>query len=196
MNQANLNHAGKALLVMDIQKDIVAGLISETRVKLLDSVKAVLEISRSRQIPVIYSILRFREGHPEISSRNRMFARLKEAGRLKEGSEGIQVCDEIAPLASDIVMVRKRVSSFYGTELGIILASLGVDTVILTGGSTEWVVEATARAAADADYRVMVLEDCCASRTPDNHRHTIANILPAFADVISSTQLVAALRPG
>lgn len=69
----------------------------------------------------------------------------------------------------------------------------GVDTLILTGVATNFVVEATTRTAADKDYRVIIAEDCCASMNKEMHEFTINNILPNLAIISNSKEICSSL---
>jgi nicotinamidase-related amidase len=62
------------------------------------------------------------------------------------------------------------------------------------GIATNWVVEGTARYAADADYRVIVLEDCCAGISVEAHDFSIANVLSTIAEVSNSQEFLASLK--
>jgi nicotinamidase-related amidase len=57
-----------------------------------------------------------------------------------------------------------------------------------------WVVEGTARYAADADCRVIVLEDCCAGISKEAHDFSIANVLSTIAEVSTSQEFLASLK--
>lgn len=60
-----------ALLVMDIQPLTVKMFPENSR--FLDSLTKVVEAARNRQIPVIFVVIGFRKGYPEISARNKSF---------------------------------------------------------------------------------------------------------------------------
>ena len=99
-----------------------------------------------------------------------------------------------SPVSGDIVVRRPRVNAFYGSDLESILCSKEVDTLVLMGVATNWVVEATARYAADADYRVIVLEDCCAGLSVEAHDFSIGNILSRIGEVSNSTGFLEYVR--
>jgi nicotinamidase-related amidase len=75
---------------------------------------------------------------------------------------------------------------FFGTALESMLRSREIDTVVLMGVATEFVVEAAARHAADADFRVIVLEDCCAAFSDEAHRVSL-HVIDHLAMVATST---------
>ncbi|MET0252371.1 MAG: cysteine hydrolase, partial [Novosphingobium sp.] len=82
-------------------------------------------------------------------------------------------------------IVKHRVSPFYGTTLEPILRAHAIERLVLCGVSTNGVVHSGARDGHDRDYECIILEDCCAGVTPDEHDHAIA-CLGRYARVISS----------
>jgi nicotinamidase-related amidase len=106
------------------------------------------------------------------------------------------VVDEIKPQESDLVLPRfTSIDPSYGTELWSICDSMGLTTLVLAGISTTLAVEGTARAAANRNYRVIVVEDCCASVPNEWHEFSVNNVLPLIGQVCSSNDVAAALQP-
>jgi len=61
-------------------------------------------------LPIIYVVVRFRDGYPEVSRQNKRFAGLKESGRLREGTPGAEISVRVAPpTPGDIVVTKRRV---------------------------------------------------------------------------------------
>lgn len=86
-----------------------------------------------------------------------------------EGTSGQQIITELAPQDGDVVVKKYRSSGFWGTNLDMLLRSNKVETVIVTGCTTEGCVESTARDALFNDYYVVVPEDCVASDDQTQH---------------------------
>ena len=99
----------------------------------------------------------------------------------------------VAPAPGDILVTKHRVSAFAGTDLEMILRAHGIDTLILFGIATSGVVLSTVRHAADADYRLIVVKDCCADRDPDVHRCLVDTVFPGQATVITAGDLLEVL---
>ena len=76
-----------------------------------------------------------------------------------------------------------RVSAFAGSDLEVILRSLRIDTLVLTGIATSGVVLSTLREAADKDYGLVVLSDACLDADPEVQRVLIEKLFPRQADV-------------
>jgi nicotinamidase-related amidase len=79
----------------------------------------------------------------------------------------------VYPDADRLLVTADGVSALAGTELDRLFRLKDVNTLVLTGVATQFAVEGTAREAVDRGYRVLVLEDCCASRLQEVHRFSI-----------------------
>ena len=189
-----INPAKTAVLAMDYQNGVVSTIPMAQERNVVQKAKPVLEAARKAGMPVIHVILQFREGHPEVSPRNRMFGAMKQMGLFTAGNDETKIAEDLGPEKGDIIVSRPRVNAFYNSDLQAILSSLEVDTLVLMGIATNFVVEAAARYAADADYRVIVLEDCCASITVEAHEFAVANIFGMIADVSSSADFIDSIR--
>ena len=181
-----------ALLVMDFQVAIVDGFAPDKDV-LLARTARLIAASRAAGVKVIYVVVSFRRGYPETSPRNGTFSALKGSGRFLAGAEGTAVHAAVAPEDADVVVVKHRVSAFAGTDLDMILRANGVETMVLAGIATSGVVLSTTRHAADADYRLIIAEDCCADRDAEVHRVLTEKVLARQATVVKAQDVIAAL---
>jgi len=178
----NNNNQHTALLVMDVQGAIVKMINEET--PFFDALKKAIKSARSSKMPVIYIVIGFRNGYPEMSPNNKSFNILKSAGMDLVSEEATKIHQSIAPEKEDIVIVKKRTSAFTGSDLEVLLRSLGIKNIVLTGIATSGVVLSTLREAADKDYSITVLSDCCADRDDEVHRVLITKVFPRQAEVI------------
>ena len=110
-----------------------------------------------------------------------------------EGTWGAEIHDELAPRPDEPVVTKRSVSALAGTELHRLLTLYGISTVILGGVATNFVVEGTAREAADLGYQVVVLSDASETLSDDWQRFSL-EIISTLGTVISVDELVAALR--
>ena len=99
------------------------------------------------------------------------------------------VHDAVAPDPGDIVVRKTRVGAFSTTDLNQQLRAQGVDTLVVAGVATSGVVLSTIRDAADRDYRIYVLEDCCADRDAEVHDLLMGKVFPRQAWVVGSADL-------
>ena len=182
-----------ALLVMDLQMTVVA-LYAEKVAPLLERAAGVIAAARKARLPIIYVVVSFRPGYPEISPRNLTFAALSQSGRLVSATPGSDIAPEVRPQEGDIVVVKRRVSAFAGTDLEIILRAKGIDTLVLLGVATGGVILSTVRHGADADYRLVVVKDGCADADDEVHRVLTEKVLVRQATVISASEVTAALQ--
>jgi nicotinamidase-related amidase len=171
-----------ALLVMDVQRGIV-GRFADSAGGYLDRVAAATTAAREADIPVIYVTISFRPGLPEIAASNRAFAAVKAAGGFGHDDPATEVHPEVAPRPGDIVVTKRRVSAFTGSDLEVVLRGLGVGKLVLTGIATSGVVLSTLRQAADLDYQLAVLADGCLDADPEVHRVLTEKIFPRQAQV-------------
>jgi nicotinamidase-related amidase len=121
----------EALLVMDVQNGVV-GRFGDSPA-LLAILGSAVKAARASGVPVIYVRVAFRDGIPEISPNNRTFSALAASGSasgsgpgLGESDPSTQIHPAVAPEHGDIVVTKRRVSAFCGTDLEVILRSLGV----------------------------------------------------------------------
>jgi nicotinamidase-related amidase len=159
----SIDRRTSALLVMDFQTLIVDNYAAGAEA-LLDRTAKLIAVARTAGMRVIYVVVGFRPGYPEISDRNATFNGVKASGVLAAGAENAKIHPAVAPLAEEIVVTKHRVSAFAGTDLDLILRANGIETLILTGIATSGVVLSTLRHAADADYRLLVVAARTATR--------------------------------
>jgi nicotinamidase-related amidase len=110
------------------------------------------------------------------------------------GTWEAQVVDEIAPRPDEYVIPKYRWSAFFQTYLDLALRARGIDTILLSGGSTEVGVASTAYAARDLDYNLVIVSDACKSGDQGNHDQLIKRIFPRMARIRTTDQVVAMLN--
>jgi nicotinamidase-related amidase len=101
---------------------------------------------------------------------------------------------ELAPRPEEVVVTKHTTSPFYTTDLGVYLRRFGISTLILTGYSTTGVVEGTLRDARDADYDCVVVRDCCAAATVQEHDTCMDLVFPRMAWVASVNEVINAIQ--
>ena len=191
-NQLNIDLNHTAVLIMDYQNEIV-NLFPTAQDGLLDSAAAVLSGARQVGIPVVYVVVGFRDGYPEISAKNKSFSSMKAAGRLKERTNGVEVHPAVAPQLGEVVVTKRRVGAFTTTDMETVLKAKDITTLVLLGISTSGVVLSTVRWAADYDYQLVVLADCCTDNDEEVHLMLTEKIFPSQATVINSADFLQAI---
>ncbi|NYJ06388.1 cysteine hydrolase family protein [Petropleomorpha daqingensis] len=173
-----------ALLLMDLQNTILER-YGPASGDFLDRVVAAQERAEQAGLLVVLVRVKFAPGRPEISPRNKMFAaaRSMSVGADDRGSEPH---DRLLRGKGEVVVTKKRVSAFAGSDLEVILRSHDVTELVLGGISTGGVVLSTVREAADRDYALTVLEDLCLDADEEVHRVLTQKVFPRQAEVIAS----------
>jgi nicotinamidase-related amidase len=115
-------------------------------------------------------------------------------GWYLEGTKGAQIAPEVAPHPQDIVLTKGKQSGFHGTPLLNLLIAAGVDTVVITGGSTSNCVRATAIDASSHNFRTIVPRDAVFDRVRISHEVNLMDIARQIGDVVSSDEVLAYLR--
>lgn len=189
----NSKNSKTVLLVMDIQKTMM-GYLPDPE-PLLSKIEKAIVAARKAGVTVIYVTLAFREGHPEIHEAHPRFGPIKAGKEMfTHAHAGTAVHTAIAPLSTDIIVHKKRVSAFAGSDLDIILRAHKAESLVLSGFSTTGVVLSTLREAADRDYHMTVLSDACADPEPEVHEFLLKKVFPFSGDVVTTDEWVAALN--
>ncbi len=181
----NYTHSQMALLVMDVQAGIVARFAQAG--DLLKPINRAITAARAAQIPVIYVVVAFRPGYPEISPRNKSFSTIKrQQSSLQAAMTATEIHPAIAPQPTDIVVTKRRVSAFSGSDLEVVLRAQGIAHLALCGIATSGVVLSTLREAADKDYELTVLADCCVDSDEEVQRVLLSKVFPRQAEVVTA----------
>jgi nicotinamidase-related amidase len=175
-----------ALLLLHMQVKVVED-CGEPGARVAERLVPAAEAARPRGVPVIHVRLAYRPGlvdaHPPVSPYARAF---------EDGQPGAEVVASLwAP--GDLVVDNKRASAFKGSGLDVLLSSLGVDHLVLTGIGTGGVVLATAIEAADLDYVVTVPSDGCDDPRPGLHESLLEHVIGVRASVPTIAEWIATL---
>jgi nicotinamidase-related amidase len=120
-----------------------------------------------------------------------LFGAIKSSAQHQKLFEGLgAIPPAIAPKESEIVVPKHRVSAFAGTDLAMILRANDIDTLVLLGIATSGVVLSTLVEAADADFRLAVIKDCCADLDSSLHDCLINKFFPSRTAVLSAREFV------
>jgi nicotinamidase-related amidase len=110
---------------------------------------------------------------------------------LPKGGEASQIVPAIAPAGDEIVVTKTTDSALTGTNLRLILANMGIRTVVCAGIFTDQCVSSTVRSLADESFAVLVLEDLCAAATDALHRHELTVLNMIYGHVMRSADFIA-----
>jgi nicotinamidase-related amidase len=173
------------LLVLDMQNDLVhadgpngksplgAQVVQRN---ILDKTAGVIARARAAGVRVGYVRVGFSPDYKECPTGSQVFSGAPKAGLFKLGTWGTEIHPQLAPAADDVQVVKHRVSPFHQTNLEVQLRTLGIGRIFCCGVSTQAVVQATVRDGHDRDYDMVVIEDCCAAHSAQEHANSIESI--------------------
>ena len=113
----------------------------------------------------------------------------RDNSKYIDGRPETQIVDELKPDDNDIVVDKSYASAFYGTPLLSYLIKLGVDSLIIVGGSTSGCVRATAVDAVTRNFNVAVVEDAVYDRIELSHKAGLLDLWMKYCDVMTSQEI-------
>lgn len=195
--QDRVDRSRAALLVVDVQNDFchhegsiaARGFDVGPTQRMIPQLIELIEAARRARVPILYT----RNEHDEWTDTRAWQGR--QAGGThalcRTGSWGAEFYN-IAPAPDERVVVKHRYNSFLGTDLDMILRARGVDSVIFTGVATNICVESTARDAFARGYELVLVEDCLAGSTEEDHRASLSTLERYFGALVTRADELAA----
>jgi nicotinamidase-related amidase len=201
-----------ALIVVDMQNDFCKtgcafdrlGINLSMYPSMIPRLSRLLSGAREIGVPVIYvqmTVLPGRISESPAQIRFNLRLHMESHGATQpllytiEGTPGQEIIAELAPEPGDLIVRKYRSSGFWGTNLDLLLRSNGIESVIVTGCTTEGCVESTARDALFNDYYVVLPEDCLASDDLRQHEASLFLMRHRF-DVVSSDDILSSWQEG
>ncbi|MEM1538257.1 MAG: isochorismatase family cysteine hydrolase [Candidatus Nezhaarchaeales archaeon] len=175
---------GVAVIVVDMVNDFIKGSLKIERAKhIIPRIKDLLDAARANGVPVVYVC----DTHiPPVDKELKLWGNHAIAN-----SWGAEVIDELKPMDGDFIVRKRRYSSFYGTDLDLLLRELGITTLILTGVATDICIQHTAADAFFRGYEVVVPEDCVESISEDNQKSGLDYMRRVYgAKIVTSKELI------
>lgn len=151
-----------AIIVVDMQNDFVApGAPLETPMglELIPRLQKILEHARQTGMRVIFTTHAHRRDGCDMGLYGDLWPPIGERAGLVDGEPGIDIYPDVGPVGDEFVIKKHRYSGFFGTDLDMILRTEKIDTVAVTGVTTENCCHATARDALFHGYRVAFISD-------------------------------------
>lgn len=164
---------------------------------IIPKIQDVLALSRELHVPIIHLFTTKRRDLLDVG----IFAQVKPQTHDSDDSwsnfqdtPGAEIHESLKPLSGEIVINKFRYSGFYGTQLENILRQLKRDTIAISGVATDVCCGSTARDGAMRDFKVVVLSDCNAAVTQEDHEATLRNFSKHFGLVMDSQSFMDRLR--
>jgi ureidoacrylate peracid hydrolase len=193
----------KALVVVDMQNGFLkpdgfmvkAGLNIDQCIAAIEPNQRVIAACREANIPVIFTRYSLRSDYKDAGLLGQIYPALKESQAMVVGTRDWEIAEELKPMPGDVILDKQRYSSFYNTNLEVILRGLGVTMVVVTGVTTNICVESTVRDAFFRDFKVTVIEDCVGAVDELMQQGPLHSFRYGFGDVIKSEEFIAAIKP-
>jgi nicotinamidase-related amidase len=183
---------GTALLLMDLMPLTVPAFGGDEA--LIERLSRTAETARAAGVGVVHVRVAFRDGYPDLGPRNKIFAMATAALDFTESNPDTGIHPLMTVQSDDAVVTKRRVGSFSGSDLDMLLRARGVHSLVLAGVTTSGVVLSTVRQAADLDYGLVVLSDGCADPDDEVQRVLMEKVLPAHADVVAIDDWTGSLK--
>ena len=171
--QLSLNRSKTTVLIMDYQNRQLSFFSEDFQNELILKANKVLAKARQDSIPIIY--VEVRRGERTLET---------------------EIHPAVTPQPGEPVLTKRRFGPFSTTNLDEVLKKQGIETLVLMGISTSGCVLSTVRWAADIDYQLIVLSDCCADRDDEVQQVLMEKVLPRQASVVTSQEFLQALGKG
>lgn len=149
--------------------------------KAVHALETLLELARGRKIPIIYTKNAPRRNEVERGAWGSKTAPPETSSHIDPDA----IVERIAPEEADFVVQKTKPSGFFSTPLASWLIHLGVDTLLVGGGTTSGCLRATVVDAFSYNLRVFVVEECCFDRSPTSHAINLFDMHQKYAEVIT-----------
>ncbi len=188
-----------ALINIDLQKAYTCvgefATAYETDPRQLEHVNALAAEFRSRGFPVVWTYVAYMESGEDAGVWGTRTNTPDSLQNIKVGSRRSELDDRLViDRQRDIIINKRMASAFFETNLGSIFSFHGIDTVVLTGGSTSGCVRATAVDSLQRSFRTIVPEECVADKHEGPHFANLYDLALKYADVLSIEETMAQLR--
>lgn len=206
MLETKIDIKKSALLVIDMQNDLVNSTKEPFKdvtkmgkdKGIIDNTAKIIAVARQVNIPVIYACHVHRkdgaDSVPTVTDLMLQGMNIPYDQVMVEGTLGAQIVDELKPAPEEHVILKRRASAFYNSDLELMLRSIGIDTIILAGVVTDGCVISTVQDARLRDFHIIVLSDCCATYLPKNDNYFIKNIFPRLGRVRTTNEVIATIN--
>lgn len=184
-----------ALLVIDLQvgftdpqKSVMAAEMSQQ----IEANNRLIAAAREGAHPIIFTVIAY--DHPEALDGGLWPVKAPPLRALQAGSDLVELDPRVQRRSEDLVLVKKQASAFFGTPLASVLASLGTDTVVVSGCTTSGCVRATVVDAIAHGFRPFVATETVGDRWSSAHDAALFDLAAKYAEVVPVDEILARLR--
>lgn len=188
-----------ALINIDLQKAYTCvgefATAYETDPKQLDYVNELAAEFRAKNFPVVWTYVAYMESGEDCGVWGTRTNTPDSLQNIKVGSRRAEFDDRLKiDHQRDIIINKRMASAFFETNLGSVFNFHGVDTIVVTGGSTSGCVRATVVDSISRSFRTIVPEECVADKHEAPHFANLYDMALKYADVLSVQETIAQLR--
>jgi nicotinamidase-related amidase len=188
-----------ALINIDLQKAYTAVgefvTAYETNPKQMDYVNQLAAAFRAKGLPVVWTYVAYMDSGEDCGVWGTRTDTPDSLQNIKVGSRRAELDDRLDnDRKRDIIVNKRKASAFHETNLQSVFTFHGVDTVVLTGGSTSGCVRATVVDALSRSYRVIVPEECVADKHESPHFANLYDIALKYGDVVPVQEVLAFMK--
>lgn len=187
-----------ALLIIDMQNDFClpqAPFAVKGALQVAGQIKKALEACRLWGLPVVHVVRRYRADGVDVEI-TRLPAFLEKDGAFMADTKGTQIIGELKPVKGEYVVIKRRWSAFFQTELDLLLRRLKVNHIVVAGVQTPNCIRSTVWDANSLDYQVTVLTDGTGAADPDVHRANLFDMQNIGIQLMTVDELVSSLYKG
>ncbi len=156
----------------------------ETDPRQCEHINTLAALCREKGFPVVWTYVAYVESGEDCGVWGTRTNTPDSLQNIKDGSERAQFDPRLEIAPGDITIKKRMASAFFETNLRSLMTFHGVDTVIVTGGSTSGCVRATVVEGLSSGYRMVVPEECVADKHESPHFANLYDMAVKYADVL------------
>lgn len=183
------------ILVIDFINDIVhpdgkTNMVSDyvSKFSVIEKANQAIAWGRDKNFPIVHVKVGFSKGYLDCPLNSPMFAKAKANNALLLGTWNTEFHADMDVKPEDYIVIKHRVSALYATNLANILSAQQIDTVYVSGISTNMAVELVSRELHDRDFNVIVIADACGA-VDEAVQQASLNSLGRLAKIINVVDL-------
>ena len=163
----------------------------ETDPKQMDYVNEISDLARSKNLPVVWTYVAYMDSGEDCGIWGTRTDTPDSLQNIKVGSRRSEFDDRLnVDQKKDVIINKRMASAFHESNLSSVLNFHGIDTVIVTGGSTSGCVRATVVDSLSRSFRTIVPEECVADKHESPHFSNLYDMAIKYADVVPAADVI------
>lgn len=183
-----------AIVVVDLANAFTGGSgnhpLSSDMDGVIEATLALLEAAREKNVPIYFTTISYNDE----SGPGTWALKSPVLKTLVGGGPDTEIDPRLKRREHETLITKPGASSFFATNLAALLTNKGVDTVIVTGGSTSGCVRATVVDAIQLGFRPIIPEECVGDRAEGPHHASLIDMDGKYGDVLPLTEVLEYVR--